>query len=145
MQSYSELGPQLLTTCGAEIVPLLLVLALLLWGRWVARKHDTRGWWIAAWLPVAGLVVQHVGIALTIAGLIDAFDTVSAAPPESRAVHLAQGIARAMWPTAVGVGLAALIYLGCLVAYAVGTWRPARARSEGHPPLDPPARDPSAP
>lgn len=135
----TELGPQMLTTCGAEVVPLLLILALLFWGRWVAKKHDTRGWWIAAWLPVVGLVVQHVGIAITILGLIDAFESASAAAPEARATQLAQGIAHAMGATAIGVGLAVLLYLGCLVAYAIGTWLPAgqRGAPSPEPPPDP--------
>jgi hypothetical protein len=124
-----ELGPHVLTTCGAELVPLLLIGALLLWGRWVARKHDSRGWWIAAWLPVLGLVVQHVGILLTILGLLDAFEAVSAAPPHSRAVQLAGGIASAMWATAVGLGLATLIYLGCAITYLVGTLRAPRPKA----------------
>lgn len=141
MPSAQELGPHLLTTCGAELVPLLLIGALLLWGRWVARRHDTRAWWVAAWLPVLGLVVQHVGIVLTIVGLIDAFDAVAAAPPESRAVQLAQGIAAAMWATAIGVGVAAVIYLGCAIAYAVGTLRAPRAK--GAEPMSSPA--PSGP
>ncbi|MFN7702793.1 MAG: MotA/TolQ/ExbB proton channel family protein [Deltaproteobacteria bacterium] len=135
MPPVRELVPHLLTTCGAELIPLLLIGALLLWGRWVARKHGTRAWWVAAWLPVLGLVVQHVGIVLTILGLIDAFEAVSAAPPESRAAQLAEGIAAAMWATALGVGFASMIYLGCAIAYAVGTFRAPRAkRAEPAPP-----------
>jgi hypothetical protein len=140
MPSGEELGPHLLTTCGAELVPLLLIGALLLWGRWVARKHNSRGWWIAAWLPVLGLVIQHVGILLTIFGLMEAFETVSAAPPESRAVQLAGGIASAMWATAIGLGLATLIYLGCAITYLVGTLRaPPTKTPEPAPVMDPPA------
>ncbi|GAB4114314.1 MAG: hypothetical protein OHK0013_49250 [Sandaracinaceae bacterium] len=133
MPSAEELGPHLLTTCGAELVPLLLIGALLLWGRWVARRHDSRGWWIAAWLPVLGLVIQHAGILLTIFGLMQAFDAVSAAPPESRAVQLAGGIASAMWATAIGLGLATLIYLGCAITYLVGTLRAPRPKASEPP------------
>lgn len=45
--------------CGAEIVPLLVVVGLFLWGRSVADKHGTRGWRLASWMPIAGLVVHH--------------------------------------------------------------------------------------
>ncbi len=122
-------APSPLASCGLELVPLLLVFGLFLWGRSVARKHDTRGWRLAAWLPVVGLVVQHVGLLFTVLGLIQAFDAVSAAPPESRASQLASGIAHAMWATALGLGAALLIYLGCVVAFAIGTWRPAPAQA----------------
>ena len=118
-------GAALVGAATLELVPLLLVLGLFLWGRWVARRHGTRGWQLAAWLPVVGLVVQHAGLALTVFGLVHAFDAVAVAPPEARASELAGGIAQAMWATAIGLGLSGTIYVGCVVAFAVGTWRPA--------------------
>lgn len=109
-------------------MPLLLVLALFAWGRSVAAKHGTRGWRIAAWMPIAGLVVHHVGVLGTVVGLVRAFGAVSSVAPSDRAPMLANGIATAMVSTAVGVSLSLVLYLASVVTFAVGSARaPAAA------------------
>lgn len=115
--------------CGAEIVPLLVVLGLFLWGRSVADKHGTRGWRLASWMPIAGLVVHHVGVLGTVVGLVRAFDAVSSVPAADRALALSEGIAVAMYATLLGVVASLLLYFASVVAFAVGSLRAAPPRS----------------
>ena len=123
MPSAAELGT-LGMGCGAELVPFLLVVGLWLWGRSVAKRHPGRGWQLASWLPFVGLVVQHVGLFFTVIGLVQAFDAVGSVSPESRALALSNGINSAMWATALGMGISVLLYVGCTIAFAIGTLRP---------------------
>ncbi len=127
--SGAETGVSLASAIAGELFMLAMVAGLVLWGRSVARRRESRAWWLASWMPVVGLVVQHVGIAFTVSGLIAAFAAVSEAPPESRSSRLADGIATAMWATAIGLTVSAVIYLGCVIAFAIGTLRapPAKA------------------
>lgn len=114
--------------CGAEIVPLLVVLGLFLWGRSVADKHGTRGFRLASWLPIAGLVVHHLGVIGTIVGLVRAFDAVTDVPAGERAQVLSDGIAVAMYATVLGVVASLALYVTSVVVFAVGTLRSAPAR-----------------
>ena len=121
-------GGSLPLACGAEIVPLLLVLGLFLWGRSVADKHGTRGFRLASWMPVAGLVVHHVGVIGTIVGLVRAFDAVTGVPAAERAQALSDGIAVAMYATLIGVIASLALYVTSVAIFAVGTLRSAPAR-----------------
>lgn len=114
--------------CGAEIVPLLVVLGLFLWGRSVADKHGTRGFRLASWLPIAGLVVHHLGVIGTIVGLVRAFDAVTSVPAAERAQVLSDGIAVAMYATVLGVVASLALYVTSVVVFAVGTLRSVPAR-----------------
>jgi len=108
--------------CGAEIIPLLIVIGLFLWGRSVAAKHGTRSWKLASWMPIAGIVVHHLGLVGTIVGLVHAFGAVASVAPEHRATQLSEGIATAMWATAIGVGLSLLLYIASVITFAIGSW-----------------------
>jgi len=119
-----EAAPSLPAMCGAELIPLLIVIGLFLWGRSVAAKHDTRGWRLASWMPIAGIVVHHLGLVGTIVGLVHAFGAVASVAPEQRASQLSDGIATAMWATAFGVGLSLLLYLASVITFAIGSWTP---------------------
>ncbi len=121
LQPMEGLG--ILTACGAELVPLLVVIGLFLWGRRVAARHGGRSWQLLSYLPIVALVVQHLGIGVTVLMLIDAFQTVANVGPEARSSVLASGIASAMWPTAIAIALSGLLYVVCIVAFAMGTWR----------------------
>lgn len=113
-----------LGACAGQIVPLLIVAALVVWGGRVAKKHRTRGWQIAMWLPLLALGFYFVGLLLTISGLIDAFGAVAFAPAAERATLLSEGIASAMWSTTLGGGTTLAIWVGCAIAFTIGSLRP---------------------
>lgn len=113
--------------CGAEIIPLLITLGLFLWGRSVAAKHGTRGWRLASWMPIVATVAHHLGLAGTVVGLVMSFDAVASVPAAERASALSDGIATAMWSTAIGLGLSLTLYLASVITFAVGSFLPPPA------------------
>ncbi|MBN8616607.1 MAG: MotA/TolQ/ExbB proton channel family protein [Deltaproteobacteria bacterium] len=118
-----EAMPSLPGMCGAEIIPLLITLGLFLWGRSVADKHGTRGWRLASWMPIVAIVVHHLGIAGTVVGLVMSFGAVASVPAAERASALSDGIATAMWSTAIGLGLSLTLYLASVITFSIGSFR----------------------
>ena len=118
-----EAMPSMPAMCGAEIIPLLITLGLFLWGRSVADKHGTRGWRLASWMPIVAIVVHHLGIAGTVVGLVMSFGAVASVPAAERAAALSDGIATAMWSTAIGLGLSLTLYLASVITFAAGSFR----------------------
>lgn len=109
--------------CGGEIIPVLVTIGLFLWGRSVADKHGTRGFRLASWMPIAAIVVHHLGIGGTVIGLVMSFGAVESVPASERAMALSDGIATAMWSTAIGLAVSALLYLASVITFTVGTLR----------------------
>lgn len=120
----AEVAPSLPAMCGAEMIPLLVSVGLFLWGRSVADKHGTRGWRLASWMPIAAIVIHHVGIAGTVVGLVMAFGAVASVPASERVLALSDGIATAMWSTAIGLGVSLVLYAASVITFAIGSLRP---------------------
>lgn len=118
-----EAVPSLPAMCGAEIIPLLITLGLFLWGRSVAHKHGTRGWRLASWMPIAAIVIHHLGLAGTVVGLVVSFSAVANVTAAERASALSDGIATAMWSTAIGLGLSLTLYLASVITFGIGSFR----------------------
>lgn len=90
-------------------------------GKRVAARHgDTRGWRIASWLPIAALLIASVGLAFAFSGLFQAFDAVGHAAPDQRQQILEEGISEAMTVIKIAGPVAAWLYLGSVVLFAVG-------------------------
>lgn len=117
---------------GEAGVILLILLALagvlgvfggmILWGRWVARRQGG-AWRYTVWMPAASLLCWMVGNVWTALGLQRAFASVGEQPPESRAVHLADGIAAAMRGTVIFGTLATGLGIVSVVVFVVGSFR----------------------
>jgi biopolymer transport protein ExbB/TolQ len=104
------------------VVHIGLVYALVAWGRRIARERNTRAWWIASYLPIAAFLASQLGLLGTVHGLIDAFGAVGNTDPSHRAEVLSQGIAEAMWSTAIGLGVALVLYVGSIGAFLYATY-----------------------
>ncbi len=130
MDPSVEVTPSIPAMCGAEIVPLLITVGLFLWGRSVAAKHGTRAWRLASWMPIAAIVLHHLGIVGTIVGLVMSFDAVASVPAAERASALSDGIATAMWSTAIGLGASITLYLASVITFGVGSLRAPPTRGE---------------
>jgi len=100
----------------------------MIWGRSVAKKRGGRGWLLASYLPLLAATASMVGVFFTIVGLIRAFGAVAHADPSSKATLLAEGIATAMWATALGVGVSLVLYVASIVTFAVGELTARRER-----------------
>lgn len=105
----------------AIVVQLAVSLALFAWGRWVARRHGTAGWRRAAWMPLGGLVLAVVGMAVTAVLLVGAFSSIASVDPSRKAAVLAEHISEAMNATALLGGASALLYAASFVAFGVGS------------------------
>jgi hypothetical protein len=117
----SELA-SIASTVVAFIVQLGIPAALFVWGRRVAASRgNTRGYRIAAWLPIVGFVLAQVGIIGTVIGLVHAFGALGRVDAQFRAQHLAEGISEAMNATAFGLGMAILLYATSLCVSLYGT------------------------
>lgn len=113
-------GANLLGAAVGLLVHVAVPVALVIWGRSVARKRGGRGWLLVSYLPLLAAMASTVGVLFTIVGLIRAFEAVAHADPASKATLLAEGIATAMWATAIGIGVSILLYVASIVAFAVG-------------------------
>jgi biopolymer transport protein ExbB/TolQ len=117
-------GGSLIGSAVGLLIHLGLVYALVSWGRRVAERRKTRAWRIASYLPIVAFCSSVVGLAGTIVGLIRAFGATANADASHRAEILADGIQVAMFSTAIGLGLALLLYAGCVIAFLYGTYGP---------------------
>ena len=113
-------GPGLVGGAIGFLVNIAIPLALFAWGRSVANRRGGRGWRVASYLPLVAALASLVGFFFTIVGLIGAFEAVSDTDAASRATVLSQGIATAMWATAIGMGLSIVLYVASIVVFAVG-------------------------
>jgi len=107
-----------LTAIGFAVFHVLATMALS-----IAQHIRLRGGRMLAGLWVATCVTPLLGLVGTIAGLTTAFDSMSSAAADQRAVMLGQGISEAMNWTAFGLALFALFLASTIVA----TVRTARA------------------
>lgn len=106
-------------------------LGLFVWGRSVARKRGGRRWRLASYLPLVAALAPMVGVFFTVLALIHTFGAVASADPSTKARLLAEGIATAMWSTAIGTGVAVVVYIASVVTFAIGELQQPRA----NPPL----------
>lgn len=104
------------------LIHVLVVAALVVWGRRVARERGGRGWRIASYLPIVGIGASMLGVLGTVVGLVRAFGSVAGADASHRAELLSDGIATAMWSTALGLGTAVVLYVGCFFAFLYGSY-----------------------
>ncbi|MDP2310877.1 MAG: hypothetical protein Q8P18_32965 [Pseudomonadota bacterium] len=128
--SPSEL-PILVAVVGALVLNGAFAVALVFWGRWVAQRQGGGRWRYVAWAPLVGFALNTLGLALTIVGLIHAFDAVALAPPEQKVAQLAEGITFAMRATAILAPIAVVLYVGSTVAFLVGSLRAPRGELGG--------------
>jgi biopolymer transport protein ExbB/TolQ len=126
MSEAEALNPAFYVLGFGGLVDSLVLLALFLWARWVAIKHDTPVWRALIWLPVAGAIATALGLGGTIWSLVRTFDAVALIAPELKATALAEGIERAMVATAAGLGVGGSMLVGSIVASIVGTVRKRR-------------------
>lgn len=106
---------------AAAVLQFLAALVLFAWGRWVARCRGSAGWRRAAWMPVAALVLSIVGVVVSTAMLVGAFDTVADVDAANKSRVLAQHISEAMNVTAFFTLPSALLYAASFVSFAVGS------------------------
>jgi biopolymer transport protein ExbB/TolQ len=99
---------------AAIVLAVLHVLATLALS--VAQHVRPRRGRMLVGLWVATCLTPLLGLAGTIAGLTTAFDSISSAAADQRAVMLGQGIAEAMNCTAFGLGLFALFLASTIIA-----------------------------
>lgn len=109
-------GLMLLLALGA-------IVALVVWGRWVARRQGGGAWSAAAWMPVVALLMHVGGGCVASAMLAYAFEDVSSVAVEQRAAALASMISATMNMSAVVWGLAMLLLVASIVICTVGTVR----------------------
>lgn len=105
---------------------LAAIVALIVWGRWVAQRVPGTLWSAAAWMPVLGLVLQLVGGCGSGAMMVRAFQSVGSVDPASRATVLAQSISTATNVAALTFLTAVALYVTSVVVFAIGT---AQARA----------------
>lgn len=113
-----EFGTLLVGVFG-PLLHLALAGGLIYWGRQLQGRgkgaHAVWGWRAA----VLALVAPVLGILVTVLLLMVAFSGLDAIDPGRRAAVLAEGIATAMWGTAIGAGLSLPLYvlsLGLLIS-----------------------------
>lgn len=98
-------------------------IAMVLWGRWVARRHPTAAWRLASHIPLAALGLAALQYATTAYLITRAFGQVSSAMPDQKARMLAEAISEAMnWGAVFGLP-ALLLYLASGVTFLLGTIR----------------------
>jgi hypothetical protein len=101
---------------------LAVVIALYLWGTWVARRQATPLFRLAARGVLAGGVLALVGAGWAMRQVAIANGAVPS-DSSSDATRYAQGISDAFARAALPIGLGNLILLACIVVLAVGTLR----------------------
>src|SRR5579871_760746 len=89
-------GVAIVAVVVVAAVQAALTLALVAWGRWVARRHGTKGWRYASKMPLAALALMVMQYATTGILIVQAFGHVAAADPSEKARFLADGISEAM-------------------------------------------------
>jgi len=100
--------------------PLLAGVALSVWG-WRVSKRQGGGWWsLAVWLPLLGLGIAILGMALTAISLAQGFETVANTAPEDKAAALQEAISQAMVSTAVSLPVAGGLLLASFILLVVG-------------------------
>src|SRR3954470_17247375 len=105
----------------AFVLQAAVSLGLWMWGRWIARRHAAAFWRLAASAPLLALTLSLLGIGFSVVFLLRAFGAVASADPSMKATLLAKNISMAMNGAALFVLPSWLLYLGSLVAFAVGS------------------------
>jgi hypothetical protein len=113
-------GPSLVEAVLGILINLALPLALFAWGRSLANRRGGRGFRLASYMPLGAMAASMLGLGLTIVGLVQAFGAVEGTDASSRATVLSNGIATAMWATAIGVGASLVLYVASIVTFTVG-------------------------
>jgi len=109
---------------GGPLLYLGVGVLLVMWGRHqarVGRGRPAQVGWISALLAVFAALLGTLSTATLLAG---AFEGAAAAPPESRAIHVADGISGAMNALALGMGLSLTLYLVSLTANLIAARTP---------------------
>ena len=119
-------GGELVVIAATGLMSLLAlgaIVALVAWGRWVARRQGGGAWSAAAWMPVVALLM-HVGGGCIAGGMLAyAFDDVSSVAVEQRASALSSMISTTMTVSAVVWALATLLLVASIVVCTIGTVR----------------------
>lgn len=111
----------------AMIFQALVSVGLYAWGRWVARRQGRGRWWrLSCWLPLVGLALAAVGVALVSVYLVQGFGDLANVHPAEKAVVLARTISEAMNCTAFFASLSWVFYLGGVVVFTIGSVRRPR-------------------
>jgi hypothetical protein len=120
METNLDTGPGLVGAVIGFLFNIAVPFGLFAWGRSVAKRRGGRGWRLASYLPLVAALASMVGVFLTVLGLIQAFGAVAQIDPSSKARVLSEGIATAMWSTAIGMGLSIALYIASVVTFAAG-------------------------
>ncbi len=114
------------------VFQIAIVAALAAWGRWVARRRGDGIWWQrAASMPWIAFAFGTLGMGVGIYFLIDSFAAVAHDAPSEKATRLAQGISRAMNWSAPLMVLSIACYVGCVIAFAIGSAADQRPDTPG--------------
>jgi hypothetical protein len=114
----------------AIVVELVVTLVLAAWGRWVAKRHEgARVYRYAAWGPWISLALRAVGTIVTVVLLVRAFGATTSAPPDRRAIELADSISDAMLAVLIFAIPGYVLLLASSVVFVVGSLRRPNARS----------------
>jgi hypothetical protein len=97
---------------------------LYFWGQSIAARRSSPWWWWASFTPLLALLLATVGGIGTAVQLVYAFDAANLAPPEDRALVLADGLSHAMNLAALTAVPSWLMYVASLVVFTVGTFLP---------------------
>lgn len=103
------------------VAQLAMLVGLVVWGRWVARRRGGGIWSFLAWTPLWGQGISCLGMGLTSVHLIGAFEAVSAVSAENRATQLADDISASMNFTALFGVVGMVIWIGSPLIFLVGT------------------------
>lgn len=120
METNLDTGPGLVGGMIGFLLNIAVPIALFAWGRSVANRRGGRGWRLASYLPLVAALASMVGVFLTVLGLMRAFGATASTDAASKATVLSEGIATAMWGTAIGMGLSIALYVASVVTFAVG-------------------------
>lgn len=116
--------PRTIVVCGGVLLQLAMVYALWAWGRWVARRHEERPFW--RWMshaPWIAFVLQALGVVVTVALLLRAFQAIGSVNAAERASVLADGISTAMNASLCLMLPAYTLYAIALVSFLAGTFK----------------------
>lgn len=107
---------------------------LVVWGRHQARAGKGRAAQIGWMSPLIAMLAAVLGAAGTAVLLVRSFDDTASVPPESRALHVADGISSAMTALAIGMGLSVTLYVVSVVANLIATSRRRPPQTTTPPP-----------
>lgn len=111
----------------SAVLQLLFSVGLVAWGRWVARRHGSRRWRVAAWMPLVAVGLAITGTVVSTLTLVSAFSSIQYVDPADRSRILADAISAAMNRTALFAVPSTLLYGTSIVAFAIGSLMRPRA------------------